>query len=142
LKTTRFKFLRGTTAQRLAIVLLEAEVIYDKTLAALYYGDGVTAGGLPFTAVSAQVSQAVNTNTTITNQDYIRVYGASPVTITVPASAARELTIKNTSTAVVTIVPPSGLINNNANIQIRAMTGASLGNSVVLFFEGSQWWVK
>ncbi len=134
--------MRGTTAQRTATLLLEAEILYDKDTQALYYGDGLTLGGRPFTAVAPQVSQAVNTNTTITNQDYIRVYGSSPVTITMPATADRELTVKNTSSAVVTIVSASGLINNTANIQIRAMTGPSLGNSVTFFFEGGQWWVK
>jgi len=139
---TRIQVLRGTTTQRLAFTPLVSELVFDTTLNQMFVGDGTTAGGIPFVAGAPQlVTAATDVNLTVTNQNFVRVFGSSPVTITVPATGTTRLTIKNTSSAILTIVPPSGTINDEANLQIKARPPGSLGNSVDLIFQGGQWWV-
>lgn len=48
---------RGTTAQRLSIVPLPGEPIYDTDLNLIYVGDGVTAGGTALTGISLEDAQ-------------------------------------------------------------------------------------
>lgn len=55
---TRLQVLRGTRVQRLSIVPLEGELIYDTTEKKLYIGDGVTAGGVDPT-LSDQLRETV-----------------------------------------------------------------------------------
>ena len=86
------------------------------------------------------VVASVSADHTITNEDFIRVTGAGPVTITLPSSATRRIAIKNYSSGIVTIIPTSGTINNEANIQISART-TGLGNSVDFIYQGGQFWV-
>lgn len=56
---TRFQFLRATTAQRLAIVPLKAELIYDTDTDEVWMGDGVTAGGIPLSNLSNEQIQDI-----------------------------------------------------------------------------------
>ena len=43
---TRFRVLRGTTAQRLTFTPLDGELFWDTTASSMYVGDGVTVGGV------------------------------------------------------------------------------------------------
>jgi len=52
----QFRTPRATTAERLTITPASGELIYDDTLAVVYYGDGVTVGGLEFSSGSAAIS--------------------------------------------------------------------------------------
>jgi len=54
---TRFTFLKGTLAQRLGLVLLEGELLYDTTDKSWYGGDGVTAGGRPLSNLTDEQLQ-------------------------------------------------------------------------------------
>lgn len=45
---------RGPTADRIASTPLEGELVYDTDTAAIYIGNGTTAGGLPVTAFSVE----------------------------------------------------------------------------------------
>lgn len=92
------------------------------------------------------------------NEDYemkiddqvIRVFGTTPVTIWLwptPNNYKKILTIKNTSSAEVTVKhrpADNNLVNDQAEIKIRARAigGQALGNSIDLFTEGGQFWVK
>lgn len=55
---TRLQVLRGTRSQRLSIVPLEGELIYDTTERKLYIGDGTTVGGVDPT-LSEQLKETV-----------------------------------------------------------------------------------
>jgi len=48
---------RGPTADRLAIIPLVGEIVYDTTTGAVYVGNGVTAGGVPVTSFSVADSK-------------------------------------------------------------------------------------
>lgn len=82
-------------------------------------------------------------NFSITDEDIILVTGNTPVTITLPPPEfhKRRLTIKNFSTAEVTIVPylATGTVNGEATIQLRMKR--TLGESTDLFAHGGQFWV-
>lgn len=54
----KIQFKRGSTAQRMAIVLDAGEPFFDETLEAEYVGNGVTLGGVPSAGVGGGISQA------------------------------------------------------------------------------------
>lgn len=149
---TRLIYLKISTAKRLTIPLKSGEIMYDKDLQQLFYGDGVTMGGKPF-AGNPYIVASKNVNYTINNEDFIRAFGNAAITFTLPLLGIKPITIKNTSTQILTLVGtagagnPSGLINGVSNIQLDALlTGGfaegNLGESVTLHFEGGQFWVN
>ncbi len=54
----KIQFKRGTTAQRMTLVLDKGEPFYDETEQAEYIGDGVTLGGNPSAGTSGGISLA------------------------------------------------------------------------------------
>jgi len=54
----KIQFKRGTTAQRMAIVLDVGEPFFDETLEAEYVGNGTTPGGVPSSGVGSGITQA------------------------------------------------------------------------------------
>lgn len=54
----KVQFKRGTTAERMALVLDDAEPIKDQDTGELYIGDGVTPGGNPVGGSSGGISLA------------------------------------------------------------------------------------
>lgn len=54
----KIQFKRGTTAQRIALVLDAGEPFFDETEGAAYVGDGVTLGGVPSAGAGGGISQA------------------------------------------------------------------------------------
>lgn len=54
----KIQFKRGTTAQRMAIMLDVGEPFFDETEGAAYTGDGVTLGGIPSAGAGGGISQA------------------------------------------------------------------------------------
>ena len=66
-----FKVPRATTAQRMAIVLEKAEIVYDTDLDIYFGGDGSTIGGFPIgNGVSTDVTEII----TLTNNDIQNEY--------------------------------------------------------------------
>lgn len=141
---TRFLHLKISTAKRITLVLKKGELIYDKDLSVFFYGDGITIGGNPF-GVASYIAVEKNTNFTITNEDFVRAYGSTALTFTLPAIGSKVITIKNTSTEILTIVPPSGLINGVASLELEPLLAGgfaegNLGSSVDLIYQGGQFW--
>ena len=90
----------------------------------------------------------INSDFTVTDQDFILVIGSAPVTITLPPAATftKKLVIKNVSTEDVTVIPNSGFVNGINSLEIRARrnntySAANLGNSITLIPEGGQFWL-
>jgi hypothetical protein len=88
---TRFRVLRGTTAQRLTFTPLDGELFWDTTASSMYVGDGVTVGGVGIaqTALDLKVSS-----------DTTGVTGADQVTNMISLTQAEydAIVAKNEST--------------------------------------------
>lgn len=92
------------------------------------------------------ITQTIFADYTVTDEDFILVAGASPVTITMPASGTKKVIIKSICEATVTIAPPSGNINGVANLQLPGVLSGglaegNLGVSITLIPEGGQFWL-
>lgn len=75
----KWKIPRATTAERLGITPDSGELIYDETLEIVYYGDGATVGGLPFTG--SEYSEAFETvSKNIKSWDYSLNYTSGDLT--------------------------------------------------------------
>lgn len=100
-----------------------------------------------FNPQSSLVDSETSVNITITNEDFLLVTGTLPVTVTLPNSAERRITIKSICEDVVTIVPTSGTINGVSNIQLSpilsgGLAEGNLGASVTFIYRGGQFWVN
>lgn len=123
-----------------------------------YIGGGVTAptvenmiieaiNAIPASGGSSSlVAISTAVDYVITTADFVVVTGSGPVQITMPSTAARRITIKNTSTGLVTVVPASGNINGVSNLQIPGISGAlgeaNFGTSITLIYAGGQFWIN
>jgi hypothetical protein len=97
---TRFTFLKGTTAQRLGLVLLEGELLYDTTEKSWYGGDGVNAGGRPLSNLTdEQIQDALavflQDSTTV---DVIYDDGLNKMTLEVIQTALNHANFQNIGT--------------------------------------------
>jgi hypothetical protein len=135
---TRFLILGATTTARLAFTPLKRELIFDTNLNQVFVGDGVTPGGISLTSMPARIKVAVNSSLTITNQDFVRVFGTTATTITLPlaSSTSRVITVKQNSTQDTTIVGQSGeLIDGAASAELKG----NKKTSISLESQGGQW---
>lgn len=88
----KFKVARGTTADRVAIVLEVGELCFDTNLNICFIGDGVTLGGIPAIAGQlAGINDQTGTAYTLALSDIgkdIRCTNAAAITLTVPPNSA------------------------------------------------------
>ena len=131
-------YTKRTNAQIALPALESLAIFYSIDLGAWAYKD--EAGAVfPLASAVALQTQNVVASMTVTSQDFIRSSGAALMTITLPLTYNKRLTIKHVGTQDLTIVPLGGqTIDGNANLQLRG----GKKNSVELIFEGGQWWVN
>lgn len=137
---TRFQCLRGTTSERLSFTPLIAELVFDTSIGQMFVGDGTTLGGIPFTSTASRITAQTSVDRTITNEDFVRGFGATAITVTLPdVSANTKLRyIKHIGTQDLTVVGVSGqTIDGNANIILRG----GKKQAVTLESQGGQWWI-
>lgn len=107
--------------------------------------DGVGGGGGSYSAT------AKDTNYTIVAETFIRAFGNVALTFTLPDATVYtgELTVKQTSTQILTIIPnpAQALVNGVASIELPALDVGgfgygNLGSSVKLSPQGGQFWAN
>lgn len=108
-------------------------------------GSGGGGGGSSYSATSK------DTNYTITTETFIRAFGNVALTFTLPDATTYlgEITVKQTSTQILTIVPnpAQALVNGVASIELPALDVGgfgygNLGSSVKLSPQGGQFWAN
>lgn len=92
---TRFQILRGTSAERIAVVFRQGELVQDTSTNFLYIGDGVTPGGIlaaPLAAVSERIAVTVKNNTggTLSKGTPVYITGSDSGIATVAAARADD----------------------------------------------------
>jgi hypothetical protein len=87
---TRLQVLRGTSLERVSFTPLSGELVFDTTLNLMFVGDGMTAGGLPFSGESPVVIEILTTDSSLSGIDYaifdssIEIDGTLPNATTYP----------------------------------------------------------
>jgi hypothetical protein len=136
---TRFQFLEGTTAQRIAMVPRRSEAIYDIEQKLLYIGDGETYGGNVNTPNPLTYNIVVHTtNTVLTVEDYAIANSASAIQFTLPDATTylKPVHVKNAGAGVLTIIGVGGqTIDSELDIQLRTT------NAVTLVPKAGAWYV-
>lgn len=125
---TRFQVLRGTSAQRVAMIPLMGELVFDTDLKTMFVGDGVTYGGNPFSGeVGAPATAIYTTNTVVTGIDYAIGNSATPITFTLPDASVylKPINFKNINTGEVTLLPTGGqsIYVKNAETDVQLKKG-------------------
>lgn len=134
---TRFRVLRGTTAQRTAFTPLTGELVWDTTLSQMFVGDGATAGGLPLSATT-DLTQVVRNTTgaTIAKGKVVYISGASGgyPEVTLASNASEAL---STRTIGITI---EEIANNTTGIVL--LSGVVTGLDTSAYSEGDTLWLS
>lgn len=139
---TRIQILRGPTLQRLQIIPLIAELVFDTDELQIYIGDGVTPGGNPLQPVPPRV-QAVSTNNALIlgNEDDVIHNPTADATVTLPSAVGRTkpLNYMNASAFKVDMLTVGGqTINGQPANEFLANYPYS---AITLVPAGGQWYV-
>jgi hypothetical protein len=134
---------RGTSIQRVAVVLDSGEPGWDTDKKALYVGDGSTPGGVPISNISILYNDQVGTTYTLQASDVgkvIRVTNTAAITITVPLGIFTKgdlMGIEQGGTGQVTLVGASGVtVNSTMTLKtygVNAVCGLVCGTTSTTF---------
>lgn len=135
---TRFQCLIGTSAQRLAIVPLKGELIYDETMNMMFVGDGVTFGGNPFSGAQTVVMEIFTGDTSISGYDYAIADSPTEIDFTLPNANTypKPIRVKNAGAGLLNVIPTLGqLIDGLSDLQLVTT------NAVVLVPKNGRWFI-